>query len=198
MTAKNIKFKTPRECHSYSTEHTLFFREIGCEKDYHKLPHGCLKFDDWVGKIATPDYKTEFFSYYEVISKDVRLPAPEYYTRKIVTDNEVQTRLARCFIVQKDWSEVPQPRDQVERKAFEMLFKRVWPTTFDYSAIQRGSVRTMKLLRKSIETCISYRVWYRKECVLQCSSTLDTKSHDHFLLILQILLAYIKVRNLDQ
>lgn len=198
IAAKHVQFKTLDDCHTHSAEHkNYFFRHLGCDKDYHELPQGCLGFDKWVETVATPAYKRTFFSYYEIISKDVRLPAPEYYTRKVVTDPEVQHRLARCFIVQKDWGEVPLPTNPAKRKTFETLFKRVWPKSFDYSTIQRGSTRTMKLLKQSIKTCISYRIWFRKECVVQCSPTIDTKSHDHFLLILQILLAYIEVSSLD-
>ena len=200
VTAKNkdIEFSKLEDCHTFSTDRKTYFRRRVCSKDYRELPGACLPFDNWVKQIATPSYKKYFFTYYEVISKDVRLPAPEYYTRKIVTDKAVQRTLARCFIVQKDLNSIPLPRDPKKRQAFETLFKRKWPRSFEYSSIQRGSVRTMKILKKSIESCIAYRLWFRRECVLGCSATIDTESHDKFLLILQVLLAYIDVDSLDE
>jgi hypothetical protein len=172
-------------------------QKLGCFKDYHELPEGCSQFDTWISDIATPLYKTEFFKYYEVISNS-RLPAPEYYTRKIVTDVETLHKLERCIIRQKDWNSVTLPRDPVDRKAFERLFKRSWPRSVEYSAVQRGSTRTITNLKKSIECCITYRLWFRKECVRRCSPLIDTTGHDKFFLILQVLLAYIVVNKLDQ
>lgn len=195
---EGIKFKKLRDCHDYSTCHKIYFRKMGCFRDYHELPEGCLGFDIWVEKVSTSDYKKEFFTYYKIISEE-RLLSPEYYTQNIVTDTVVQNRLERCVIMRKDWNSVPKPRDPKERQAFERLFKRVWPPVFDYnSPKQRGSVRTMESLRNSIETCITYRLWFREECVRQCSPLVDTFGHDQFLLILQILLAKIVVNKLDQ
>lgn len=195
-TAKNkeVHFRSPDECHNYSKDHKRYFiRELGCDIDYHELQRGCLAFDKWVEKIATPTYKKTFFSYYNVIHEEGRLPSSEYYARQIVKDKKVQHKLARCFIVKKDIKDVPLPRDQKHRQAFEHLFKKVWPRTFDFSTVQRGSARIMATLKKSIETCLVYRLWYRQECVINCSSTIDTTSHDKFLLVLQVLLAYIEM-----
>jgi hypothetical protein len=188
---KNITFGKPKECWNHSTTHIEFFKELGCFNDYHKLIEGCKLFDEWIEKFATKDYRKTFFNFYDIISKDGRLPGPEYYTKDIIIDETTQRTLSRCFIVKKDIEEVELPKRANDRRKFTSLFGK-WPETFNVDFVKHGNKRNLQKVKSIIQTCTEYRIWFRNICVRKCSSNISTHSHDKFLLILQILLAKLE------
>lgn len=177
------RFKKPNECWNQSSlHHKYFIQTLKCDKDYHEDKNACKVFDNWIAKVAGLRYKKVFFNYY-FVNPTSRPPSPQFYTSGIISDQSLLNRIATFSITR-------QPPGMVANLP-EMYAQ--WPADFTFEHDVFLSPTNKKRMKCAIEACIKRRVWFRKECVLNCSKDLDTKSHEQFLLILQILRAKLLV-----
>lgn len=168
-------FKHPRRCW-----------ELCGEVSQIEYP-GCAPFDDALKAIATEEYRTIIFVYYEIcVSNDHRC-VPYYTNRRLAgTVGTEQVRwkelliLSRYGIVKKQRALVrgPLPRP------FES-----WPGCFVPKTIAKTN-RQKETILKSIESCIKRRMEYKDKCAIPCSKIGKLHDiHDEFIAILQILRA---------
>lgn len=180
------EFKKPADCWQQSTQHKHHFvGTLQCDKSYHDDKHACLALDRWISKVAGAKYKTTFFSYYDVVHPG-RTPLHTYvYTKGLVTDRPTLERLRLYSVKKVEFSTVRHQEQEFKRLFFS------WPPTFTLDP--NLTLQQKRSLKKAVEACVERRVWYRQKCVLECSTKLDTRSHDKFILILQILRAELVV-----
>lgn len=181
--------QTPSSCWDQSREHRRYFKDVlKCDKSYHLDRYACLSFDRWVGRIAGDEYKTSFFSYYTTYP--ARITELRHCTTGVIEERRILSKIRQYNIVRKEVHDVNAPNDPVLRRKFTQRFY-TWPSSFTFDSTTTRA--QLKNLKKSIEACINRRTWFRKACILNCSKTIDTKSHDHILVILQILRARLVI-----
>lgn len=170
-------FKHPRRCWEL------------CGEDTQSEYPGCAPFDDALKAIATEEYRTTLFVYYEIHAcKDQRC-VPYYANKRLAgTKGTEEYRwkelllLSRYNIIKKQraFVEGPLPRP------FES-----WPGCFVPKILAKTN-RQKEILLKSIESCIKRRMEFRKKCAIPGSKVIKGKDvHDQLMGILQILRAML-------
>lgn len=170
----------------------IFMGNRKCHKiDYHNESKGCLPFDDMIENMTTEEYRTTLFHYYEITSPENLPSKPRYIEREMTRNSSEIYNLSKYAIVKKTLIELQSgiPDD------FEELPKIIDP---DIILQQYGKTnkRQREMLKKKketllihIENCLQRRLYFRKQCLKDCSLVIDTRSHDKQIFILQILRA---------
>ena len=143
--------------------------------------NGCKTFDDLLARWADDD-KLRFFSFYKILGTK---PALSAYTDGVVSNKTLLRRLAtNMWLVKKFPDEIDPLPERYED----------WPSHFDIQAIHPiFSEEDRDIILHSIESCIERRQMFRDFCVKACYKQIDMKSHDAFLLVLQMMRARIIV-----
>lgn len=169
------------ECWAQTEEHRKFFlSRMKCNerRDYHEGVRSCKEFDDIVESLAGKNYRHTYFRFFKVVG---RKPKMEDYLKNLC-DDHILPRMAELAIVKKTRGELRGsgvPRDY-----------DIWPDHFTvHTALAVTDPEDLNALLVWIENCIKRRLLYRNICVRSCNKRIDTETHDHFLLILQILRA---------
>lgn len=169
-------------CWEQSADHKRYFiTYAGCKtlQHYHTNRRACKPFDDLVRRWAGPKNKTEFFNYYKVVGT---LPTRQsYLTEALPTrTRRLNWKFADLNIVKKTICELetPPPAEYED-----------WPPYFTMEAVSMNDAESEKEMLESIEMCLKQRLIFRNVCVEGCSTLIDTRSHDDFMLILNILRA---------
>ena len=145
---------------------------------YHHQQHACKPFDDLVARWAGAD-RLNFFTYYKITGTK---PPPGSYTEGLVTKQSLLRRLATLALVKR----FPDELDPLPERYKD------WPDHFTLQAVYPVNfAEDRKHILHSIETCIERRQLFRNTCIRDCCKRIDTRSHDSFLLVLQILRARI-------
>ena len=174
----SLAFTTPEECWTQSASHRQhFLRDLECDRNYHHDKRACIAFDNWVERVAGRTYRDTFFSYYKVVGRST--PQVSFYTQQIATNRTVLQQLASLAITKKHVDEI---------NGIPPAYN-TWAPEFTLTHDVFHSTNSRKQMKASIEACIKRRMWYRANCVLSCSKRFNTRSHDLFLLILQVLRA---------
>lgn len=169
-------------CWEQSTTHKKYFLDyLDCVslQQYHQQQQGCKKFDDLIARWADGD-KLKFFSFYNIIG---RKPNVSSYIDGLVRKKSLLRQLAiNLHLVKKTPNEIdPLPKRYED-----------WPVHFELQAVYPIFAREDRdIILQSIESCIKRRQMFRNLCIKACCKKIDTKNHDTFLLILQILRARI-------
>ena len=174
-------FPNLNSCWEQSKHHKKHFLDhLDCteRQNYHANEHGCKAFDTLIGKLAGEQYKIHFFNYYRIVGKK---PCVQTYTNGLIKNKTLLRKLATDLsIVKKTKSELEDvPEIYTD-----------WPAHFVIEA-SRAVIfpEDREEIQKAIESCITRRTIFRNACVKDCNQKIDTKSHDNFLLILQVLRA---------
>lgn len=192
MVGKQIRQQATRKYEGFPDLHTCweqskchkkhFLDHLNCEQRqfYHLNERGCKAFDDIVEKIAgNKKYRLTFFNFYKIKGQK---PHVKRYTGGLVRDpRTIETLANDVFIVKKSEKELPTgpPEEYC-----------VWPGHFTLEAVQAFIFpEDRDEIQESIESCIKRRTFFRNECIKECNKLIDTRSHDVFLLILQVLRA---------
>ena len=146
---------------------------------YHQLD--CKRFDDVVENIAGgKTYRDSFFNFYKILG-----PKPELkkYTNGPVTNKSVIEQLATSIhIIKKSKNEI-----NMEKLPEDFY---LWPGHFTLESVKAFIFEEdREEIQTSIVNCIKRRTMFRNTCVKDCNRLIDTRSHDVFLLILQVLYA---------
>ena len=169
------------QCWSQSEEHRKFFlSKMRCNerRDYHEGVRSCKEFDDMIESLAGKQYKHTYFRYFKVVG---RKPRQDDYLEAL-SERGVLPKLAELAIVKKTRAEL--------RGAGVPGNYNIWPSHFTVDAAMAVlDPEDNDALLKWIEYCIKRRLLFRNVCVRTCNKRIDTETHDHFLLILQILRA---------
>ena len=186
-------FKSPRTCWEFNHENRFeFMKTRKCHKiDYHNEKSGCLPFDDALETIATEEYRTSMFVYYEINPVENQPLAPMYTTKRLAGKMGTKTQrgdevllLSRYAIVKKQEALVQWP--------LPIPFDS-WPDSFVPTLLAKTK-RQREILLKSIENCITRRIEFRNKCAIPCSKVIKRQEiHDEFIVILQILRARLIV-----
>lgn len=186
-------FKSPRICWEFNRENRFeFMKSRKCHKiDYHNEKSGCLPFDDALEAIATEDYRTSMFVYYEITHPRDAPVIPRYTTKRLAGTMGTKTQrgdevllLSRYVIAKKQEALVQSP--------LPVPFES-WPDSFVPSLLAKTK-RQKEILLKSVENCIKRRTEFRNKCAIPCSKVIKRQEvHDEFIVILQILRARLIV-----
>lgn len=174
-------FPDPSACWEQSKQHKKHFLDhLNCpeRKQYHRNEHACRPFDRLVANIAGERFKISFFYYYQITGVK---PPLLTYTNGLITNTRVLKHLATSlFIVKKT-------RDEIDEVPSEYI---TWPSNFILEAATALIFpEDRDDIQRAIEACIERRTAFRNMCIRDCCKFIDTRSHDNFLLILQILRA---------
>lgn len=176
-------FPDLESCWEQSKAHKKHFLDhLNCTRrqSYHQIQRGCKYFDDIVEKIAgNKKYRLTFFTFYKIIGEK---PLTKQYTGGLIKNPVIIEKLANdIFIVKKSKKELTEPPPEEYY---------TWPGHFTLEALQAFIFPEDRAeIHESIEECIKRRTFFRNECIKECCRLIDTRSHDVFLLILQVLRA---------
>ena len=174
----SLHFSTLEECWTQSASHRKhFLRDLECDRSYHHDKRACVAFDNWVERIAGKTYRDTFFSFYKVVGRS--LPRVSLYTQQVVSSRSDLQQLASLAITKKHVDEI---------NGVPPAYN-VWAPEFTLTHDVFFSASSRRQMKASIEACIQRRLWYRANCVISCSKRFNTRTHDLFLLILQVLRA---------
>jgi hypothetical protein len=176
-------FPDLQTCWEQSKIHKKYFLDyLDCVElqHYHQQQHGCKPFDYLIARWADGD-KLKFFSFYKIVGKK---PDVSAYIEGLVAKKSLLRRLSNISLVKK----LPNEIDPLPQRYED------WPAHFELQAVYPiFSKEDRDIILHSIESCIKRRQMFRNLCVKACCKKIDTKNHDTFLLILQILRARILV-----
>lgn len=174
-------FPSLDQCWSQTEEHRKFFlSRMKCNerRNYHEGVRSCKEFDDMIESLAGMEYKHTYFRYFKVVG---RKPRPDEYLDAL-SDRQILPKLAELAIVKKT-------RAELHGAGIPGNYS-IWPSHFTVdAAIAVLDPEDIDSLLVWIEHCIKRRLLFRNICVRACNKRIDTDTHDHFLLILQILRA---------
>jgi hypothetical protein len=180
-TKRYDKFPDITECWEQSKAHQKYFMQyLDChhKKDYHAT--ACKMFDDLVSRWATGPYQRTFFLHYFV---NGRLPRSTKYLDGLLTTSADITKYAACSLQRRTAS-------SYKKNETVPTILDDWPLNFNLYDLMFTSEDRNEAL-ESLEMCIKRRIFFRNACVKACCTKSDTKTHDQFLLILQILRAQL-------
>jgi hypothetical protein len=172
-------------CWEQSKEHKRHFLDhLDCRhrQQYHQQERGCKPFDDLVARWAGND-RLSFFSYYRVVGTK---PPIATYTEGLipVSDKALLRRMAQLSLVKRFPDEIDPLPERYQDWPDHFTLQAVYPSNF---AEDRGDILD------AIEACINRRQVFRNACIRSCCKRIDTRTHDTFLLVLQILRARLVV-----
>jgi len=176
-------FPDLQSCWEQSKEHQKYFlKYLDCseKKRYHEHKNACKLFDDMIVHYSTEQYKKSFFLHYII---NGRLPRSTTYLNGLITDKTLLSRYASCSLQKKQ-------RSMYQNQAEIPNVHEEWPVNFNLFDIH-FSDRDRTDALEATEMCIERRILFRNACVKACCTEIDTRSHDQFLLILQILRAQL-------
>lgn len=189
----DIFFGSPRQCWEANRDNRIeFMKRNKCHKiDYHNEKEGCLPFDDAMENIATEEYKTSMFIYYDITHPRDAPSTPRYSTKRLSGTIGTKTQrgdevllLSRYGIIKKQQALVQGPLPTPFHS---------WPKGFDVLLLGKTK-RQREILFKSVENCIKRRMEFRNKCAIPCSKMIKRQEvHDEFIVILQILRAQLIV-----
>jgi hypothetical protein len=141
----------------------------------------CHHLDDFVEGVASSEkYRFTLLNYYKVVfgEGNERL-SPQSYTSGLITNERVIKTLSECSIRKLHPSEIqgtlPPKYD-------------VWPLYFTTDLADGVRLPEKRQeVQDCIKECIKARTFYRNKCIQDCNVSIDKRTHDKFLLCLQIL-----------
>jgi hypothetical protein len=169
----------PQSCWQKNIKNKKYFLDfLDCEgmSGYHDDEHSCKYFDDTVSTVAGRSYKLTFFVYYKIVGNFTR---NHQVLKKPVISKAGLQALARCSLRKVTPEEIkgPVPRCYSD-----------WPIQYNLP-IDENKDRLLDALNK----CIKKRIMFRDMCVIDCDSRISVKTHNDFLILLQILRAQLIV-----
>ena len=190
MPGKIIRQQAKRQYEGFPDLHTCweqskyhkknFLDHLDCKQRemYHRNVQGCKQFDDMIENIAGDSkYRLTFFNFYKIRGN---VPPLKTYTNGLIKNKSVVESLANnVYIIKKKrgeiYQEIPKEYDN-------------WPGHFTLEASKAFIFPEDRTeVQQSIANCILRRTMFRNACIKDCNSRIDTRSHDVFLLILQVL-----------
>ena len=170
-------FPELNSCWEQSKHHKKHFLDhLNCteRQNYHRQDHACKPFDTLVAKIAGDQYKF----YYAIIGTK---PPLATYVNGLVKSPAILKKLATSISI------VKVPKDELAEVPEEYVD---WPAHFTLESSRAFIFQEDREdIQRALETCITRRTFFRNACIKDCNRLIDTRSHDIFLLILQVLRA---------
>ena len=177
-------------CWAQSEDHRKFFlSQMKCKerREYHTGIRSCKDFDDRIEELAGHDYRDTYFRFFKIVG---RKPKKEDYLERLC-DASILAKLSELAIVKKSRQDL--------RVAGVPGDYDMWPAHFTIASILHvADPEDVNLLLGWVENCIKRRLLFRNICVRTCNKRIDTQTHDHFLLVLQILRARLIYLNNGQ
>ena len=196
-----MRFSSPIHCWDHDVSNKTVFRKyLGCENlnEYHDDKQGCNVFDSQINKLfAGDEYEQTMFLYYSVASAKGEPDEPRYIYDRLAGDtvrnaDEILS-LSRYVIAKKSKQDIK----YIDNRPVPSIHNR-WPDAFGWKHLNISTKRRKQNMANAISRCIKQRQHFRNSCVIPCSNKIKKqKSHDEFIIMLQILRAKIIVELSD-
>ena len=197
-----MRFSSPIHCWDHDVSNKTVFRKyLGCENlnEYHDDKQGCNVFDSQINKLFSGDeYEQTMFLYYSVTSARGEPDEPRYIYDRLAGDtvrknaDEILS-LSRYCIAKKSKQDIK----YIDNRPVPSIHNR-WPDAFGWKHLNISTKRRKQNMANAISRCIKQRQHFRNSCVIPCSNKIKKqKSHDEFIIMLQILRAKIIVELSD-
>ena len=202
IVTNSMRFSSPNHCWDHDVSNkTVFLKYLGCENlnEYHDDKQGCNVFDSQINKLFSGDeYEQTMFLYYAVTSARGEPDEPRYIYDRLAGDtvrknaDEILS-LSRYCIAKKSKQDIK----YIDNSPVPSIYNR-WPLGFGWEHLNIYTKRRKQDMANAISRCIKQRQFFRNSCAIPCSNNIKKqKSHDEFIIMLQILRAKIIVELSD-